>query len=689
MTMHVESIRCTTDDDLDAFSLATASLEADNIRLLRPNSDTNPSDTEQAATQTPGSILSDSERRVITRDIALALLAGGLLLLSLAWSELVSDGAELAEMIAGAASLLVAGPVFKSAYQSLRTPSLHGLTDRLIALAMLAAWATGDMITAALLPVVMIFGHVLEERSVLGSQEAIRALGNLSAGRVRRINEGGRIEEVEHDTLNAGDLIEVVAGGRIPSDGIVTQGESSVDNAPITGESLPVNVRGGSKVFGGALNLDGLLHIEITQTGGQSTLGRIVELMQNAEQAKPRVTQMLERYMGGYLALVLLIAAIVWFASANAAAMLAVIVAACPCALVLAAPATAIAGIAVGARHGVLFKNAAFLDKMAELDSLIIDKTGTLTHGELSVTNVRTEPGVDVDDAVQMAARLGAGSAHPVSRALTAYARSVSRRTTKAAPRSREVRGFGVIANMLVGVAVLGRDEWLREHVTDLPEAPADFRGPHVGIALNGALLARFEFADRCRPEAAEAMAELRSLGLVRQTLLTGDRHIVASEVAQRVGIVEIRANALPADKLRFVIDEIVAGRHPLVVGDGINDALALKAGATGIAMGGRGIDIATASADIVLMHNDLRKLGVAIRLGRLCRQTASVNAALGLGWTVAVIGLAASGAVGAITAAILHNVGTFIVIANAGRMLRFDCNRESDVEKGGGGATL
>jgi heavy metal translocating P-type ATPase len=620
----------------------------------------------------PTLALSAAERRVVTRQIALALLAGGLLVLSLAWRYFAPGGAQLAEVLAGLASLLVAGPVFAGAWHSLKAPSLHGVTDRLIALAMLAAWAIGDMTTAALLPIVMTFGHALEERSVLGSQEAIRALGRLTSGNVRRVKADGSIEDVPYEAVRAGDTIEVVAGSRIPADGIVRRGRSSVDNGPITGESLPLDVDEGVAVFGGAMNLDGPLRIEVTHAGEHSTLGKIIELLQRAEQVKPPITQVLERYMGGYLALVLLIAAIVWFASANASAMLAVIVAACPCALVLAAPSTAIAGIAVGARHGVLFRNAAFLDRIAEIDSLVIDKTGTLTHGELRVSDVFAQPGVALDQAVALAARLGAGSAHPVSRALARYVAAAGH---DASPfeRTRELRGLGVVAETPGGTAVLGRAELLREHVQALQPPPEAIDGPCVGLALDGQLLAWFGFADALRAEAAGALAELRELGLVRQTLLTGDREAVARKVAAQVGIDTVVAQALPHDKLDYVMHELEAGHHPLVVGDGLNDVLAIKAGATSIAMGERGIDIAVASADIVLLGDDLRRIPTCIRLGRRCRRTATINAAIGLLWTVEIIALAALGLLGAVWVAILHNVGTFIVIANAGRLLRID----------------
>jgi Zn2+/Cd2+-exporting ATPase len=616
--------------------------------------------------------LSAAERRTITRQVGLALAASGLLALSFAWRYLASDGAQLAEVLAAMASLLVAGPVFAGAWHSLRVPSLHGVTDRLIALAMLAAWATGDMTTAALLPIVMTFGHALEERSVLGSQEAIRALGRLTSGNVRRVGADGSIEEVPYQSVRVGDLVEVAAGARIPADGIVQRGRSSVENGPITGESLPQDVDDGSAVFGGAMNLDGPLRIEITHAGEDSTLGKIIELLQRAEQIKPPITQMLERYMGAYLAFVLLIAAIVWFTSASSSAMLAVIVAACPCALVLAAPSTAIAGIAVGARHGVLFRNAAFLDRITEVDSLVIDKTGTLTHGELCVSDIFVQPDVTKARAITLAARLGTGSVHPVSRALTRYAGAIESDITPF-ERTRELRGLGVIAETPEGTAVLGRSDLLNEHVQGLQPPPAEIDGPCVGLALNGQLLAWFGFADELRAEAVDALAALRELGLGRQTLLTGDRDAVARKVAEQVGIKHVVSQALPHDKLDYVTRELAAGHHPLVVGDGLNDVLAIKAGATSIVMGERGIDIAVASADIVLMGDDLRRIPTCIRLGRRCRRIAAFNAAIGLTWSVAIIVLAALGVLGAIWVAILHNVGTFIVIANAGRLLRHD----------------
>lgn len=231
-----------------------------------------------------------------------------------------------------------------------------------MALALIAAWAEGDLTTAALLPLVMTVGHVLEERSLLGSQEAIRALGRLTKGKARRLGTDGRAEEVDAQALCPGDRIALRPGERVPADGLIRTGMASIDTASITGRSVPAELGPGGAVFGGSLNLDGVLEVEVTRVGGQTTLGRVIALMQQAEQAKPPVTRLLEHHAGRYTILVLLAAFGVWFASGSTAGMLAVLVASCPCALVLAAPATSIAAIAVAGRHGILVKGAAFLE---------------------------------------------------------------------------------------------------------------------------------------------------------------------------------------------------------------------------------------------------------------------------------------------------------------------------------------
>ena len=609
-------------------------------------------------------LLLDGERRMLALRLSLAVLCAGLLLMALAIHVALPAQRELAALVAGAAALIVSVPVFVEAWGALKNPTLHGVTDLLVATALVAAWVMGDLETAALVPLAMVIGHVLEERSLLGSREAIEALGRLTKVTARRLGVSG-IEEVPSERLALGDRIEVRPGDRIAADGVVRNGSSSIDTAPITGESVPVEIATGGTVAAGTINLAGRLEIEVTAIGENTTLGRVVKLMRNAEAAKPPVTRLLERYAGSYLLLVLLVAACVLFFTGRVDAMMAVLVASCPCALVLAAPATAIASLAVAGRHGILVKSTAFLEELADVDTVILDKTGTVTVGHLVLTGSVAAPGVEDADLRRLAASLGAASSHPVSRAVAAAVPADER---LALTGIEEIGGLGVRAQLQGETVALGRAAFLETTV----EIPAH-DGPVVGVVRGGRFQGWLLLADEPRAEAAAALEDLRSLGLTHQIMLTGDRRSVAETMAKRLGINEVQAEVLPQQKLERVLAETAAGRHPLVVGDGINDALALKAGAVGVAMGAQGTDVALASSDLVLMTSNLKRLGTCIRLSRRCRRTINLNVAIGLGWTLAIIGGAALGLFGPVAAVLLHNLGTLAVMANAGRLLKFD----------------
>jgi len=617
-------------------------------------------------------LLEGAERLLLGLRLTLALAALCLLMVAFGMHWLVPSEQGIAELVAGIAAALVAVPVFVEAWASLRHPSLHGITDRLVALALIAAWATGDLMTAALLPIIMTVGHVLEERSMLGSQEAVRALGRLTEVDSRRLLPDGSTEVVPSADLRVGDRIELLAGDRVPADGIVRRGSSSLDLASLTGESVPVEVREGDQALAGAMNVDGRLQLELTRVGQESTVGRIIALMREAENAKPPVTRLLDRYAGQYMALVLLVAGGTWLLTANVPAMLAVLVASCPCALVLAAPATAVAAIAVAARHGILIKGSAFLEHLADVSAVIFDKTGTLTTGDLRLSEVRPVGGVDATELRQLAAGLGAASNHPLSRAVAAAVPEAERLPVEEA---RELGGFGVTGLVGGQPVALGRAD-LFERLGVAAPAPPTHNGPIAGVSRDGRFLGWLLFLDQLRGSATTAVEDLKGLGIEHMVLLTGDRAAVARQVANEVGIQEVWAEMLPEQKMDRVMHEIKLGHRPMVVGDGINDSLALRAGAVGVAMGTQGAEVAFASADLALMTNDLRRLGTCIRLSRRCRRTIYVNVTIGLTFTFGLIVLSGAGVLGLeapIIAALLHNVSTFIGIANAGRLLLFD----------------
>jgi P-type E1-E2 ATPase len=324
----------------------------------------------------------------------------------------------------------------------------------------------------------------------------------------------------------------------------------------------------------------------------------------------------------------------------------------------------------VAARHGILIRSSAFLEELADLTSLVVDKTGTLTFGTLRLHAIDSLL-EDRRHLLSLAASLGSASSHPVSRALAGL---VAQGDLLPLMEVHERQGLGVVAMSEQGLAALGRPELFAQMGIGTSTIP-DHDGPIAGLALNGEFLGWLLLADSVKPEAQQALNELRELGLGRQLLLTGDRQSVARSLARDVGISDVEAQALPEDKLNRVLKEIDNGFRPMVVGDGINDSLALKAGVVGVAMGAGGADIALASADIVLIGSDLRRLGTCVRLSRQCRRTLQVNVIIGLGWTLAIVAFAAFGwlgAAGAMIAAVLHNLSTLLVLGNAGRLLRF-----------------
>jgi heavy metal translocating P-type ATPase len=624
-------------------------------------------------------LLTRRERRGWRVRILVVLSALGLLVLAWLTGLAADDSRPEQQLLTALAALLMGGPVMLAAVRSLRQPDLHGVVDQLVALAVIACWVSADFVTATLLPVVMMVGRVLEDRSLLGSRDAVEALSNLTTAVARRVTVEGDVVSIDATDLVAGDVVEVRAGDKVPADGVVVEGMASLDTASLTGESLPMEATVGQTVLGSSVSINGVLRVRVTRVGSDSALGRVVALMQEAERSKPAITRLLERYAGKYLLLVILLAAVVWFTTLNPSTVLALLVAACPSAMVLAAPSTALAAVSVAARHGILLKSSIFLERLASADALVLDKTGTVTTGQLRVVAVAPEPDVDTSYIEALARALGRVSSHPVGRALARLAGD----DALVLGDVLEEAGFGMAGTGSKGRVLLGREALFTAHDVACSPAPSH-AGPVAGVSEGARFLGWILLADDIRPGVADTLSALRGLGLDTQALLTGDRSLEAHRVAALVGIDEVEAGALPHDKMAFVQRMVDGGLRPIVVGDGINDALALRAGAVGIAMGGQGSDIAMASADVVLTGHDFGRLATCVRLSRQARRTLQVNLALSAVWTVVLMSLALAGGghgSGALTAAVLQNCAAFAVLANSGRLLKFT-ERTAQMEK-------
>lgn len=627
------------------------------------------------------------ERFKIGTQLGSAMLAGGLLIVGLVEWKLF-DMEVVGNLIIAIASIIVSLPIFVTAIYGIftRDADAHAMMEQLVALATLAAMMNQQFIVATLIPIIMNLGHFLEERSILGAQAAIDGLKTLQARNATLLGEDGSQTEVDPNTLKVNDLILVRPGDIIAADGEITEGTSTIDQSSITGESLPEDVTVGKNVFAGTINMTGVLKIRVTKTGEKTALGRVMELLQEAENAKTPVMKLIEKYATYYIPIILTIAGVVLFLTRDIDRAMAVLVVGCPGALVLAGPTAMIAALAAASKLGILIKNTRFLEALSNIDTVVLDKTGTVTIGHLQLSGMVLKDSANEKDLMVEALRCATGSRHPASKAIVKAAQD--RDVTMLTPPSaaiQEVPGKGVVLKETSETTWLGRFGWLEEEGFDMTgcEAliPENFIGTTVWLgrritddsgSTRDEIGGCFLMADRPRPEACEALQEMRDLGIERCVLLTGDRRATAEEIGKFLNMDQVIAEVLPSQKLDVVAQEKSAGRSVMMVGDGVNDAPALASGDVGIALGAVASDIALQSADIALMTNDLRRLPMTIRLSRATQMTIHVNIIVGLGMTFFFIWLASLGVINSLTSALLHNVGEAFVIINSARLLKF-----------------
>jgi Cd2+/Zn2+-exporting ATPase/Cu+-exporting ATPase len=612
--------------------------------------------------------LTADERRRIARRLGGALAAGVLLAAGLLHRRLVPGQDEVSALLLAAGALVAVAPVLRAGIHGFAARDPGSTVDQLVSVALLAAIAVGDFETAILVPLVLEIGHFFEERSILGARAAIEGLKTLRPATAARLGVNGE-ETIAVDRLRPGDCIRVRPGEAFPADGRVARGISAVDQSTMTGESVAEDVAPGSPVFAGTLNLSGALEVDVTALGDATALGRIVELLRAAEQSKAPIVRLIESYADYYLPIVLLGAGAVLALTQDLRRAVAILVVSCPCALVLASPAAMTAALAVAARLGVLIKSTRFLERLGDIDTLILDKTGTVTMGQLEVVAVEPQGGLSPEALLAEAAVCAAGSRHPVARGIRAAAGPVD---PSLADTIEEVPGRGLAARRDGAVIRLGSEAWLREAGLEPPAAPPH-AGPAVWVARDRQVLGVLLLADRARPGSRAALEAMRGLGVSRTLLMTGDRPDVAEPIARALGVDEWLAGCLPDAKLAVVEREKASGRRVMVVGDGVNDALALESADVGVAMGAMGSDVAVQSADVALMGSDLARLPQMIRLAQRTHTVVTQNVLFAIGSSLAIMTVAALGLIGPVLGAVVQNVGTFVVVVNSARLLRFE----------------
>lgn len=616
--------------------------------------------------------------------IAVTLLGGTLLLCSLVAGWLWKQPL-FAAIPAATAVVLLAAPLVAAAVKDLLAGKAG--MNALVALAVIGAVSSGKYQEAAAVAFFMIVSSLIERRTAAGAEASIESLIRLAPTRASRI-VGDQEEMVEATNLRPGDVVRIRPGDTIPADGVVVRGASTVNQASVTGESIPAEKADGDEVFGSTINLTGLIDVQVTKAGADTLLGRVKDLILQAERTKTPIMRLVDQYAAWYTPTILMLVGVVLFfalktnpdtAFNRAIAMLVI---ACPSALILATPTAMVAALSAAARLGVLVKSVATLEAARNLSAIVFDKTGTVTSGVLSVTRLTPAEGVEPSNLLRLAASAEQNSRHPVAKAVTEMARRA--RVNLAAPADfEEVAGRGVVATFDGGDTVLvGRASWLAEAVggdheidaTALEAIQSSTEADGLSllhVVLNGRHIGWIGLEDNARPEAAGAVDRLKEMGISRLVLLTGDRTSVARRVAGQMHFDDFKAEVLPHEKLEMVDALKAAGHRVAVIGDGVNDAPALAAGDVSIAMGAAGSDVAIHSASIALLNSNLDRIPFLVDLSRKTIAVIRQNMVIGGLFILAFVTLAGAGYVSPVMAAMLHVVSGLAVVFNSARLVR------------------
>jgi heavy metal translocating P-type ATPase len=633
--------------------------------------------------------------QVLERRLFIAL-AGGVLLLASWLTRLLGAHEQVSQIPAALGAIILALPLAVGAWREITRgrPS----SDSLACLAVLAAIAISNYLAAGFLAGCLWVANLILSRTAWGAQRAIRDLIDLTPD-LARILEGETEREAPVAQLRVGQVVRIRPGENLPADGRVIRGASDINQASLTGEAVPVEAAPGTEVYAGTTNLTGVIDVEVTAVAGDTTIGKVEQLIREAESARTERQELIEQLASYYVPVVLMVAGLVWFFTAKSAdaavrdeaaiRAITVLVVTCPGALLIAHPTAMVAAFAAAARLGIMIKQTRTLEAAATIDTVVLDKTGTLTTGRFSVSRLAPAAGVEGAALLQAAADVEQQSNHPLARSILETSRQA-----RLAPRTisayEEIHGRGVRARAADGQDLCaGRSDWLierhpaiRDEVAAVETRIDGMSGVH--IMAGGRYLGAVGLEDKLRRHAPEVVSRLRQLGVRRVCIFTGDRLAVATRVGQAVGVDAIEAQCLPEEKHEELKYLIRKGHRTLVVGDGINDGPILASADVGVAMGLSGSDIATNSAGVALMNDDLRHVPFLLDLARKSRRVIAQN--IGASLLLAIIGLAlaATGYVNIWAAPLLYASGYVIVIFNSLRLVRFgeDFTHQQEAER-------
>lgn len=572
------------------------------------------------------------------------------------------------------AVLLCGVPIIKEGAEGLFT-RFDIKADVLVSMALLASVIIGEIFAAGEVAFIMQLGALLEERTVAKARAGIERLVHLTPRTARRL-DGSAESIIPAEEVRVDDLLRVLPGETIPVDGIIVSGQTAIDQSVMTGESLPVDKGPGDAVSSGTVNQFGAFDMRAVKVGEDSSLQRMIRLVQSADAGKARIVSLADRWATWIVVTALTAAAGTWIVTGEVLRAVTILVVFCPCALVLATPTAIMAAIGNATRHGVLVKEGDALERLARVKVVAFDKTGTLTRGTPGVAAVHSAlPELAPQQLHVLTAAAERRSEHPLGKAIV---RDAGTRDIPEAEDFRMLPGRGVSARvdghaLLAGNPALLQDNGIELSPTDRDAAQRalDAGQSLVYVALDGRFAGFIALADSLRHTAAATLQGLRDAG-VSTMLLTGDNEAAARSVSAGLALDGVRANCLPADKLEWIADSQRQERPVCMIGDGINDAPALKKAFVGVAMGGIGSDIAVDAADMALVHDDIKELPHIFALARRMMRTITLNLSFSMILNFAAIFLAMGGLLSPVLGALVHNAGSVLVIINSALLLNW-----------------
>ncbi len=582
--------------------------------------------------------------------------------------------------LAWIAIILCGIPIIKGAIVGLVT-EFDIKADVLVSIALVASVIIGETFAAGEVAFIMALGAYLEEHTVAKARAGIEKLVHLTPTTARVIRRD--IEDIEEivpaDQIKIGDILRVFAGETVAVDGQILKGQTSINQSVMTGESLPVDKNEGDEVFSGTVNQFGTFDMVAQKVGEDSSLQRMIRLVESADAGKAKIVGLADRWATWIVVVALLSAAITWFVTDEIIRSVTILVVFCPCALVLATPTAIMAGIGNATKFGILIREGDALERLSQVKRIAFDKTGTLTYGKPAVTQIHSiDPDIDVQSLLTLAAAAESRSEHPLGKAIVADYKNKNHKLPEQPEEFTLLAGRGVIARISGQEVHAGNEALMQEHKIILPEElltiakKAKENGSTViYLAKNSTAIGIIALSDVLRPEAVPMIAAIHDIG-VKTVLLTGDTKVTASYIAKGTNISEVQADCLPETKLELIRSYQTNNEPICMVGDGINDAPALKTAHVGIAMGGVGSDIAIDAADIVLVSDDIKELPHLIKLSQKTMQTIKINLAASMILNFIAIALAITGILNPILGALVHNVGSVAVIINSSLLLKW-----------------